>query len=38
MQEQLNIFAAQITLGTVANRKKPSYAHFDVHVALLQHT
>ena len=38
MQEQPNIFAARITLGTTATYQKPSYANFDVHVASVQFT
>ena len=38
MREQSNIFAARITLGTAATCQKPSYAHFDVNVALIQYT
>ena len=36
--EYTNIFAARITLGTTATCHKPSCAHFDVHVALVQYT
>ena len=32
-----NIYAARITLRTAATCKTP-YAHFDVHVALVQYT
>ena len=38
MREQPNIFAARITLGTAATCQKPSYAEFDIHVALVQYT
>ena len=38
MQEQANIFAAHITLGTAVTCQKPSYSHFDVHVTLVQYT
>ena len=37
-REHPNIFAARIPLGTAATCQKPFYAHFDVHVALLQDT
>ena len=37
MREQPNIFAAHITLGTAATCQKPSYTHFEVHVALVQY-
>ena len=32
------IFAVCITLGMAAICQKPSYAHFDVHEALVQYT
>ena len=32
------MFAARITLGTAVTCRKPSYAHIDVHVALVQYT
>ena len=38
MREQPNIFAARYTLGTAATCQKPSYAEFDLHVALVQCT
>ena len=38
MREQPNIFAARITLNTAAACQKPSYAYFDVNVALVQYT
>ena len=38
MREQPNIFAARLILGTAATCQKPSYAHFDVNVALVKYT
>ena len=37
-REQPNILAACIALRTAATCQKPSYAHFDIHIALVQYT
>ena len=38
MRVQPNSFARHITLGMAATCQKPSYTHFDVHVALVQYS
>ena len=38
MLEQPNIFVNCITLGTAVTCQKPSYAHYDINVALVKYS